>query len=115
MNTRIRHSQAEIAVKLAKADALLTIGMRRQEVARTLGISAMTYYRWRKANPMHRELQSTLDGADSPQSPPSDGFERVADLELENSKLRRLVTDLLLERIKLEWAGPPNMSRTVIL
>jgi len=29
-------------------------------------------------------------------------IERVAELQLENSRLRKLVTDLLLERMKLE-------------
>jgi hypothetical protein len=31
-------------------------------------------------------------------------LERIADLELENLRLRKLVTDLLLEKIKLEQA-----------
>ena len=30
------------------------------------------------------------------------GGDRIAELQLENSRLRRLVTDLLLEKIKLE-------------
>jgi len=32
-------------------------------------------------------------------------FNRIAELQLENSRLRRLVTDLLLEKIKLEEAA----------
>jgi hypothetical protein len=32
----------------------------------------------------------------------SGGGDRIAELQLENSRLRRLVTDLLLEKIKLE-------------
>jgi hypothetical protein len=31
--------------------------------------------------------------------------DRIAELELENSQLRRLLTDLLLEKIKLEEAA----------
>jgi hypothetical protein len=30
------------------------------------------------------------------------GGDRIAELQLENSRLRRLVTDILLEKIKLE-------------
>src|SRR5262249_21992933 len=33
------------------------------------------------------------------------GNNRIAELQLENSRLRRLVTDLLLEKVKLEEAG----------
>jgi hypothetical protein len=33
------------------------------------------------------------------------GGDRIAELQLENSRLRRLVTDLLLEKIKLEEAA----------
>jgi hypothetical protein len=31
--------------------------------------------------------------------------DRIAELQLENSRLRRLVTDLLLEKVKLEEAA----------
>ena len=34
-----------------------------------------------------------------------DGDDRIAELQLENSRLRRLVTDLLLEKIRLEEAA----------
>jgi hypothetical protein len=35
---------------------------------------------------------------------------RIAELQLENSRLRRLVTDLLLEKIKLEEAAKSQSS-----
>jgi hypothetical protein len=35
---------------------------------------------------------------------------RIAELQLENSRLRRLVTDLLLEKIKLEEAAQGQSS-----
>jgi transcriptional regulator with XRE-family HTH domain len=108
MGTRKRHSQTEIAVKLAKAEALIATGMRQQEVARTLGVSVMTYHRWRKANSGHRDLQSVLaaHASGALQIPEAERLGRIADLELENARLRRLVTDLLLEKIKLEQAVP---------
>jgi len=36
--------------------------------------------------------------------------DRIAELQLENSRLRRLVTDLLLEKIKLEEAAQSQRS-----
>jgi hypothetical protein len=38
------------------------------------------------------------------------GDDRIAELQLENSRLRRLVTDLLLEKIKLEEAAQSQSS-----
>jgi hypothetical protein len=39
-----------------------------------------------------------------------DGGDRIAELRLENSRLRRLVTDLLLEKINLEDAAQSKNS-----
>jgi hypothetical protein len=36
--------------------------------------------------------------------------DRIAELQLENSRLRRLVTDLLLEKVKLEEAAQSQSS-----
>jgi len=94
-----RHSKVEIATKLAQADDLARQGKPQSEIARTLGVSVMTLHRWRKAppgtQPVHEAGQPdrTVRGGD-----------RTAELQLENSRLRRLVTDLLLEKIKLEEA-----------
>jgi putative transposase len=52
-------------------------------------------HRWRKAPPQPALVATAEDrarGAD----------DRIAELQLENSRLRRLVTDLLLEKVKLE-------------
>jgi putative transposase len=83
-----RHSRAEIATKLVQANGLATQGKLQSDIARTLGVSVMTLQRWRKAPP---GAHQTRDGGD-----------RIAELQLENLRLRRLVTDLLLEKIKLE-------------
>jgi transposase len=104
MPKRKRHSSAEIAAKLEEANALVAQGKRQQDIARALGISVMTFHRWRKAQ---------LARSDTPLQPASragglDGLtdqdpgQRIAQLELENSRLRRLVTDLLLEKVRLE-------------
>ena len=100
-----RHSAAEISAKLGQAQALAASGKLQSEIAKALGVSIMTLHRWRK-----------LDHADA--SAPSAAFEVghggpgrrgqediVAELQIENRQLRQIVTDLLLEKIKLEEAA----------
>jgi hypothetical protein len=58
-----------------------------------LGVTVMTYHRWRKA----RAVQAATH---TPPIMPHDSA-RVRALQLENSRLRRLVTDLLLEKMHL--------------
>ena len=91
MAKKKRHSRAEIAAKLAQANDLAAEAKMPSEIARTLGVSVMTLHRWRS-----RE-------ASQPDRTRGRG-DRIAELELENSQLRRLVTDLLLEKIRLEEA-----------
>jgi putative transposase len=91
MAKKKRHSRMEIARKLAQANDLATQGKLQSEIARTLGVSVMTLHRWRT----HK--------ANQPDRTRGEG-DQIAELELENSRLRRLVTDLLLEKIKLEEA-----------
>jgi putative transposase len=95
-----KHSRLEIATKLAQANELATRGKLQSEIARTLGVSVMTLHRWRKAapgpQPAHEAGQ--LDWSRSQR-------DRIAELQLENLRLRQLVTDLLLEKIKLEEAA----------
>src|SRR5215831_1482489 len=92
-----RHSRAEIATKLAQANELATRGKLQSEIARTLGVSVMTLYRWRKAQPGAQPAHETGEPCQT-----RGGGDRIAELQLENSRLRRLVTDLVLEKIKLE-------------
>jgi putative transposase len=89
MATKKRHSRVQIATKLAQANELAAQGKLQSEIARTLGISVMTLHRWRQA-----------PGASEPDRTRGGG--RIAELQLENSRLRQLVIDLLLEKIKLE-------------
>src|SRR5262249_22646493 len=92
-----KHSRFEIATKLAQAKELATQGKLQSEIARTLGVSVMTLHRWRKAAPGPQPAHE----AGQPDGPRSQR-DRIAELQLENLRLRRLVTDLLLEKIKLE-------------
>jgi putative transposase len=81
-----RHTAHEIGVKLHQAEEMAREGKLQSEIARALGISVMTYHRWRKLR----------------QSRPAMPEVTLADLELENSRLRRLLPDLMLEKVKLE-------------
>jgi putative transposase len=87
--------------KLTQAGALAAEGKLQPEIARVLGISVMTLHRWRKA-----QATAGAPVAKMPSTPiPSGGDNRIAELQLENSRLRKLVTDLLLEKMKLEEAS----------
>src|SRR4051812_33742460 len=94
-----RHSPAEISAKLAQADELAGSGKLQSEIARALGISVMTFHRWRKQ--VHH--QAAPPSVHSEAGGPNERA-RLSELQLENSRLRRLVTDLLLEKVSLEEA-----------
>jgi len=114
-NRRRRHAPAERAAKLEKANALAAEGRTQNEIADALGISVMTFHRWRKAQPPHR--QEGFGSLPVRQAAPNgdlSGPERrnhIAELELENARLRRIVTDLLLEKMKLEEEEKREMGR----
>jgi putative transposase len=96
MAKKRKHAKAEIAGMLAQADDLATQGKIQSEMVRTLGVSVMTLHRWRKAAP--KPGQAVNGSSRDDQTPQT----RIAELQLENSRLRQLLTDLLLEKIKLE-------------
>ena len=100
MAKKKKHSRVEIATKLAQANGLATQGKLQSEIARTLGVSVMTLHRWRKAPPGAQPAHGAGQHGQA-----RGGGDRIAELQLENSRLRRLVTDLLLEKIKLEEAA----------
>src|SRR5262245_22934082 len=105
MAKKRRHSRAEIATKLAQANVLATQGKVQSDIARTLGVSVMTLHRWRKAPPGAQPAHETGEPGQT-----RGGGDRIAELQLENSRLRRLVTDLLLEKIKLEETAQKPFS-----
>jgi putative transposase len=81
-------------------------GKPQSEIARTLGVSVMTLHRWRKIARIGEAPKERSGDVPKERIAPS-GQEReedcrIAELELENSRLRKLVTDLLLEKIRLE-------------
>jgi len=78
-----RHSAQEIAAKLSRASELLAAGRSKVAVCRMLGISVMTLHRWQKRANLLTDL--TADEL------------LVAELKLENDRLRRIASDLALE------------------
>jgi putative transposase len=113
---RKSYSSREIAAKLQQADKLAAEGKPQSEIVKTLGISVMTYHRWRKA----RQTQDATVAYLIPkpnraaESAATD-LARIKDLELENARLRQLVTDSLLDKLKLQEmldAQPKITGRT---
>ena len=82
----------EIIAKLREADVLLGQGKKVAEVVKALGVSEVTYYRWRQE----------YGGMSVPQA------ERLKELERENARLRKAVADLTLDKMILQEAGRGN-------
>jgi hypothetical protein len=109
MAKKTRHSKEEIAAKLAQARELAAKGELQSDIARTLGVSVMTLHRWRNAAPPR--VQAT-EVALEEEGLAYDASDRIDELQIENSRLRRLVTDLLLEKMKLEECSQGPKSPT---
>jgi putative transposase len=101
MVSKKRHSNAEIGAKLQQAGTLAREGKTTSHIARALGISVMTLHRWKKARPQPMAAASNGRGARSLKSKP-DQAARIAELQSENTRLRQLVTDFLLEKVTME-------------
>ena len=82
----------EIIAKLREADVLLGQGKRVAEVVKALGVSEVTYYRWRQE----------YGGMSVPQA------RRLKELERENARLGKAVADLTLDKLTLQEAGRGN-------
>lgn len=99
-----KHASGEIAAKLAQANELSAKGKTQREISKALGVSIMTYHRWKKMLGRDADSAESTGRGDSELQPkaPSDSVDMIKRLELENSQLRRLVTDMLLDKLKLE-------------
>ncbi len=82
----------EIIAKLREADVLLGQGKKVAEVVKALGVSEVTYYRWRQE----------YGGMSVSQA------RRLKELERENARLRKAVADLTLDKLILQEAGRGN-------
>lgn len=121
MAKKKRHSTAEITSLLQDANAMAAAGRTQSQIAQALGISVMTYHRWRKAAPApHAPVSeafaapkaspSAKPAVAAPNSADRASAARIAELQLENARLRKLVTDLLLEKMRLEEDTPRTDS-----
>ena len=87
-----RYRPEEIIAKLREAEVLLAQGMKVPEVAKAIGIHEITYYRWRKEFSGMKVSQA----------------KRLKELEKENSRLRKAVSDLSLDKVILQEATRGN-------
>ncbi len=95
-----RHAPVEISDMLRQAAEMMNGGMSQKDVCRSLGVSVMTFHRWRKRAPLNEASTAPLHE----HSNGSSGPDPVEELRLENHRLRRIVSDLLLEKVKIEEA-----------
>ncbi|MCB0074655.1 MAG: IS3 family transposase [Caldilineaceae bacterium] len=84
-----KHKPEEIVAKLRQVDVLLSQGRSVGEAVRSIGVTQFTYYRWRKEF-------GGLKG---------DQVKRLKELEKENDRLRKAVSDLTLEKLILKEAA----------
>jgi len=89
---RKRFSVEQIINHLREADVWLAQGRTVGEVCRHIGISEQSYYRWRREYGGLKTAQAR----------------RLKELERENSRLRRAVSDLTLEKLVLKEAAQGN-------
>ena len=88
-----RFSAEQIVVMLRQIEVLMSQGKAAPVACREAGISQQSYYRWRKE----------YGGLDLDQA------RRMKDLEKENSRLKRLVADLSLEKQVLKDIASGNL------
>jgi transposase-like protein len=82
---RGRHTAEQIITKLREAEVLQAKGMSIEEMMRQLRVSDATYYKWRKE---YGDLRV-------------DQAKRFKELEQENSRLRKVVSDLSIDNMIL--------------
>lgn len=87
-----RHKAEEIVTKLRQVDVLNGQGKSMAEAIRSIGVTEVTYYRWRTE-------YGGLKG---------DQVKRLKELETENARLRRAVSDLTLDKMILAEAAKGN-------
>jgi transposase-like protein len=90
--SRRRHTAEQIIGKLREAEVLQAKGMSMEEMLRQLGVSDATYYKWRKEYGGLRVDQA----------------KRLKELEQENSRLRKVVSDLSIDNVILKEAARGN-------
>jgi len=89
---RKRYKPEEIVAKLRQVEVLTAQGKTAVEAIRLIGVTEVTYYRW-------RHEYGGLKG---------DQVKRLKELEQENLRLRKAVSDLTLEKLILKEAASGN-------
>ena len=89
---RKRYTPEEIVAKLRQVDVLVSQGQNIADAIRQIGMSEVTYYRWRQE----------YGGLKTEQ------VKRLKELETENTRLRRVVSDLTLDKLILQEAARGN-------
>ena len=89
---RKRYRPEEIVAKLRQVEVLQSQGMTSADAIRQVGVSEVTFYRWRK--------EYGGMGADQ--------LKRLKELETEKQRLRRAVSDLTLHKLILTEAAKGN-------
>lgn len=87
-----RHRPEEIISKLREADILIGQGHTVAQAIKSIGITEVTYYRWRQE----------YGGMSRSQA------KRLKDLEQENLRLRKAASDLTLDKLILQEAAKGN-------
>jgi len=90
--TNKRPKPEEIITKLRQVEVLMGQGMARLDAIRQIGVVEQTYYRWRK--------QYGGMGVDQ--------LKELKRLQKENDRLRKAVSDLILDKLILKEAARGN-------
>ena len=89
---RKHHKPEEVVAKLRQGDVLTGQGQSIAEAVKTIAVTETTYFRWR----------AEYGGMKS------DQVKRLKELEVENMRLRRAVSDLTLDKLILTEAARGN-------
>jgi transposase-like protein len=87
-----KHKPEEIVAKLRQVDVQTSQGTPIADAIRSIGVTEVTYYRWRNE---YGGLKS-------------DQVKRLKDLETENARLRKAISDLTLDKLILQEAARGN-------
>ena len=90
--SRKRYTPEQIIAKLREAEVRLSQGEKVGVICRSLGISEQSYYRWRREYGGLKVNQA----------------KRLKELEKENTRLQRAVSDLTLDKLILQEAARGN-------
>jgi len=89
---RKRYTPEEIVAKLRQVEVITAQGGSVADAVKSIGVTEVSYYRWRKEFGGLR----------------TDQVKRIKELEMENLRLRKAVSDLTLDKLILKEAASGN-------